>query len=256
MKTRTFAAGEVLWRQGEPGDDALLLESGTVENLDTHTAEPSVVATFGPGDVLGEIALIDARPRAQTLRARTAGQALLLTREEFLQALLSDPQKCQPFLLALFARLRQLEPRPPAVLPASSGAVRPQAGWRLSLWPLSRHTAELLPEEGLLIDRFPFRLGRADEAHERLPRSLNDFWLLDSVPFTVSRNHLTFRLEGDSRHIVEDLGSHLGTTVNEKRIGGKSLLKEVELDEGDNVIILGKSSSLFRFRAVLERIQG
>jgi CRP/FNR family cyclic AMP-dependent transcriptional regulator len=254
MTNQSFSAGDTFWREGDPGSFALLLQSGTVEILDTHTAPPSVVATHGPGDVLGEIALIDERPRTHSAVARAPGQALFLTREAFQQTLLTDPRTCLPFLEALFKRLRHLEPRPPAVLPGSSGAVRPTAGWRLYLLPLSHHAAEFLPAEGLLIDRFPFRLGRAEEAHEKLPRSLNDFWLLDSPPFTVSRNHLTFRLDNGSRHMVEDCGSHLGTLVNEQKIGGKSLLKEVELDEGDNVIVLGGANSLFRFRAVLERI--
>ena len=253
MNTRLFSAGETLSREGEPGGEAVLVESGTVELLDKHTDPPSVIARFGPGDVLGEIALVDERARVHTAVAQSAGQAQLISREEFQQALLTEPQKCSPFLSALFERLRRLEPRPLAVLPGSGDAIRPQAGWRLSLWPLSRHAVTLLPEDGLLIDRFPFRLGRAEEANET-SRSLNDLWLLDSPPFTISRNHLTFRFNG-SRYVVEDLNSHLGTTVNEKKIGGKSPLKEVDLDEGDNVIVLGKPSSSFRFRALLERVQ-
>jgi hypothetical protein len=253
MRTRQFAAGDILWREGEPGGDAVLLESGTVVLLDSHTAPPAVTATYGPGDVLGEVALIDERPRAHTARAQTSGQALLLGREEFPQALLSDPQTCLPFVLALLERLRRLEPRPPAVLPVAGGQAGPPTGWRLCLWPLSRHTARLLPEEGLLIDRFPFRLGRAEEADEGHPPSLNDLWLVDKVPFTVSRNHLAFRVDG-SRVLVWDCGSQLGTSVNEKKIGGPSLLTEVALEEGDNVIILGPASSPFKFRAVLERV--
>jgi CRP-like cAMP-binding protein len=254
MKTLQFAAGDILWKEGEAGDGALLLNSGTVVLLDGHTAQPAVIATYGPGDVLGEVALIDEYPRTHVAQARTAGQAQLLGRDEFQHALLSSPQTCLPFFLALFERLRQLEPRPPAVLSVAGEPVRPQSGWRLCLWPLSRHTAGLLPDEGLLIHRFPFRVGRAEEAREKTPPSLNDLWLLDNAPFMVSRNHLTFLVLDGSRHVVRDCGSHLGTLVNEQRIGGQSPAMEAELNEGDNVIILGPASSPFKFRAVLERL--
>ena len=150
------------------------------------------------------------------------------------------------------ARLRRLEPKPPAVMPSVGGSNRPQVGRRLCLWPLSRHTARLLPKEGLLINSFPFRLGRPEEAHENPPPSLNDLWLLDKVPFLVSRNHLTVLLVDGARYVVQDRGSHLGTIVNERKIGGNSPFKEVELEDGDNVIILGHASSPFKFRAAVE----
>jgi hypothetical protein len=254
MNTLQFAAGDILWREGESGGDALLVESGTVVLLDGHAAQPTAIATYGPGDVLEEIALFDERPRTHTAQARTSGHALLLGREELQEALLSRPQQCLPFLLALFERIRRLEPRPPVALSMASGSVRAEAGWRLSVWPLSRHTAGLLPEEGLLIDRFPFRIGRAEEAHEVQARALNDLWLLDKVPFTVSRNHVTFLLRDGCRHVVRDCGSSLGTLVNERKISGDARCMEAELEEGDNTVILGPGSSPFKFRVVRERL--
>lgn len=255
MQEVAFRSGDVLFQEGERGDAAYLLESGTVEILRGYPAQPRPVGKVGEGEVFGEMGLIDERPRGGTARAATDGRATKLSRDEFSQLLVSDPPRCLPFLRSLFERLRQLEERTLAATdPTGPGEGRKSGQHHLTLHPLSRHTASILDEKGFVIETFPFRLGRASEAREREAIDLNDLWLLDKPPFTISRNHATFELAGGTRYFIRDRGSHLGTTVNEKQIGGKSSLKEADLEEGDNVVILGGRSSPFQFRVVLERI--
>ena len=67
---RSFAAGEALFAEGEPGDWMLLLASGRVE---VGRRMPGnlrrTVAHVGPGEALGELALISRRPRSAGVRA-------------------------------------------------------------------------------------------------------------------------------------------------------------------------------------------
>jgi hypothetical protein len=53
--------------------------------------------------------------------------------------------------------------------------------------------------------------------------------------------------------MVKDRGSHLGTVVNEKPVGGRSPNSEVRLEEGDNVIIVGGWMSPYQFRVSVRR---
>ncbi len=254
MEIITFAAGEILYREGDPSSHALLIEKGTVEILQGGPNHPRVVGTVSANEVVGEMGLIDEQPRTHTARAAAAGQAVRVTREEFPSLLASDPQRSLRYLGSLFERIRRLE----AELEALRGGAGPEGkaggAFRLVLCPLSRLTAGMLPPDGIVIRQFPFRLGRASEAHEPQSLDLNDLWLLDKPPFEVSRNHLAFDLTEKGQYIVRDRGSHLGSIVNDQPIGGRSAHKSAVLEEGDNVVILGPRSSRYQFRVVLEPI--
>jgi CRP/FNR family cyclic AMP-dependent transcriptional regulator len=75
-----FEPGKVLAREGARGNEFILLLDGTVEvHHDDH-----VVATRGPDDYIGEIALLTGRPRTATVVAATAVTAEVIGRREFL----------------------------------------------------------------------------------------------------------------------------------------------------------------------------
>src|SRR5207249_11254259 len=112
--------------------------------------------------------------------------------------------------------------------------------------------AEALPDDGLTVTQFPFRIGRASESNEREALDLNELWLIDRKPFTVSRNHLAIDRSEDGSLIVTDRGSHLGAIVNETPIGGKAPNQSAPLLDGDNVVILGGSKSPYQFRVTVE----
>jgi CRP-like cAMP-binding protein len=255
MPQLTFRPGDLLFQEGEPSTHAYLLERGSVEIVRGYPNAPRPVGTVAAGEVFGEMGLIDDRPRRNTARAATEVQVTVLTRDEFSSLLLSDPQRCLRYLRSLFERLRDLEARlHPEAESAAPREGKTSGKFQLRLYPLSRYAAGILDEGGVEINTFPFRLGRASEARERDAIDLNDIWLLDKAPFNVSRNHAAFDLVEGGRYVVRDRGSQLGTIVNEKLIGGKSLAREAELEEGDNVVILGGRSSPFQFRAVLGRV--
>ena len=87
MRRRDFAKGERLLEQGTRGDELLLLiEGSAVVSLrragDAGGAEP-VLGFVGPGEVLGEMALVTDAPRSASAFAESAGHALVLTRADF-----------------------------------------------------------------------------------------------------------------------------------------------------------------------------
>lgn len=86
LEWRTFEKGDVIARQGDIGSVMYIVGRGqcdvTVEVGDG--AEPLVLATVGPGACLGEMALIDIKPRSASIRAASSCGLFLLTNSDFL----------------------------------------------------------------------------------------------------------------------------------------------------------------------------
>jgi hypothetical protein len=194
------------------------------------------------------MSLVEERPHQLTAWAVTAVKASALTREEFEKLLATDPGAVNAYLKAVLERARSSESEIhlAAQVPESAPLVS------VVIHPLSRRAAETLPEEGFLIPKFPFRIGRASEHIEREALALNDMWLLDREPFNVSRNHASIELQGDSV-VIKDRGSSLGTYVNDTFLGGASKVRQATLEDGDNVVILGSRSSPYQLRVHVSR---
>lgn len=80
---RAVEPGDVLVNEGERSGRVFFIESGRVEVLKRgRGGEEHVIATLGPGDELGELALVDDAPRSATVRAVDAGQVLYFDGDE------------------------------------------------------------------------------------------------------------------------------------------------------------------------------
>ncbi len=77
-----FSAGAVLMREGDPGDDFFVIESGLVE----VTQDGRVLRREGPGEYFGEIALLRDVPRTATITAVEDTVVRTITRDDFLAA--------------------------------------------------------------------------------------------------------------------------------------------------------------------------
>ena len=253
MTEMPFDAGRIFFRPGDPADRAYQIVEGRVE----MTAGAARVAVRGPGDVFGEMSLIEEQPHRMVARALTPGKCTTLTREEFEHSLLADPPKARQYLKSLFERLRALSsqvgtaPPPaaggaPVALPTGDDAAPPAV--RVVVYPLTRRAAQTLPEDGLIVTHFPLRIGRAPGANDKDDMDLNDLWLLDQKPFNVSRNHCLIDLTADGKVVVRDRGSHMGCEVNDVQVGGKTAAREAELHAGQNVLVVGGLMSPYQFR--------
>lgn len=78
VKSRLFRAGDDLIRAGDKDDSFYILTSGEVE----VTIADKVLATIPEGSVFGEISFFDGALRSATIRAKTKGSAVRVTRED------------------------------------------------------------------------------------------------------------------------------------------------------------------------------
>jgi CRP/FNR family transcriptional regulator, cyclic AMP receptor protein len=74
-----FVEGDVLIEEGSLPTDVFLIESGTVD----VTHDEKLIATLGPGDVVGEVALLDPQRRTATVTATSAVRAVALSVDDF-----------------------------------------------------------------------------------------------------------------------------------------------------------------------------
>ena len=88
----TFAAGQVLVKQGDPAGCLYLIASGGVDVYGTDAdGDRVVLAQLGPGDVVGEISLVLRRPATADVIAAHQTVALALTQERFQAAIKEHP---------------------------------------------------------------------------------------------------------------------------------------------------------------------
>jgi CRP/FNR family cyclic AMP-dependent transcriptional regulator len=89
-------------RKGDRGDAFYAILEGRA-----RVTEVEVV--LGPGDVFGELALLDGKPRSLTVEAETDVLALRIGRSEFLRVLKDEPSVSLKLLQELAGRTRQLQ---------------------------------------------------------------------------------------------------------------------------------------------------
>ncbi len=111
---RSYSAGTTLFSQGDTGVGLYVIKSGKVRIMlatDPDKAEEEI-RVLGPGEVLGEMALLDDLPRSASVIAVDDVTALLLPIWEFRSTLHSHPDISVKLLGVLSRRLRKAEQRP------------------------------------------------------------------------------------------------------------------------------------------------
>jgi CRP-like cAMP-binding protein len=104
-------AGQVLTTQGEPGFEFFIVLEGEVEVRQGDR----VIATRREGEYVGEIALLDQRPRTATVVAITPVSVEVLNRREFVSLLTQAPELSEQMLATMAQRLADLETQAPTV---------------------------------------------------------------------------------------------------------------------------------------------
>jgi len=77
------AAGETIVRQGAPADKLFVVVDGTAEVTRDEGGRETQIASLGPGDLFGEVAIMRDHPRSATVRAKTDATLLALERDGF-----------------------------------------------------------------------------------------------------------------------------------------------------------------------------
>ncbi|MBI4511871.1 MAG: mechanosensitive ion channel [Deltaproteobacteria bacterium] len=107
MRRVKFAAGEMIIRQGDPGDSLYLIQNGSVGVRLSVDGAQKEVAALAPGDFFGEMSLVTGEPRTATCTAKTDVTCYLVDHASF-QRLLDARPKIADEISSLLAT-RQVE---------------------------------------------------------------------------------------------------------------------------------------------------
>jgi len=89
---KSYAAGEEIFAEGDPGHALFVVESGEVEVVRRSTAGgEEQLGVFSAGSSFGELALIDDQPRSATARAVSGTQLYILYRSHFEELVEGEP---------------------------------------------------------------------------------------------------------------------------------------------------------------------
>ncbi len=260
MQEVHHAPGEVIFEEGEPSDSVAYLLTGRVEVLKRANGDQVVLGEVGAGEFVGEMGVIEGRPRGASVRAKSDVRLRLLSEAEFTERLGQEPDTALRIVLRLSERLRAANARlaelrepdedgdeaaPPVVQPLSvphATTVRVFAG--------SERVGASVPEGGLEVDELPFHVGRPVRHQESAPHMPMGLLIPDTRPFRLSRAHFSI-VEERGGYAVRDFGSHLGTIVNGELIGQHAPKAYAPLQPGDNRVVAGGRDSPYAFRIVL-----
>ena len=112
MVPRSVRAGETIIKENDQAAGFFVISSGKVEAVrgaDTDNAQ--TLATFGPGDFFGEMALFEGFPRSATVKAVEDTECLAMTRWDFMAELKNHPEIAVGMLPILVRRLREADAR-------------------------------------------------------------------------------------------------------------------------------------------------
>ena len=109
-RRRTFARGEVVYHRGDPADTLHLVAKGRFAvRVTTPLGDTAILSVLGPGEVFGELALLQAEaPRSATVAALEAAETRSLHRLDFDALRRGDAQLERVLVDALAARVRRL----------------------------------------------------------------------------------------------------------------------------------------------------
>ncbi len=109
-REREYPAGATLMRQGETGVGLFIITGGQVQvTQQAPDGSMHTLGTFGRGDVLGEMSLLDDLPRTATVTATEPARALVIPVWDFRAALREAPDIGIKLLAVMSRRLRQAE---------------------------------------------------------------------------------------------------------------------------------------------------
>ena len=110
LRVQDVKSGAPIFRRGDSGDSLCLIESGRVRISMTDEVEKRIVlAELAEGDFFGEIALIDGESRTADATAIEDARLAVLSREDFLLFVRSDPDVAMEMISAVSHRLRRTD---------------------------------------------------------------------------------------------------------------------------------------------------
>ena len=106
---RDYADGEVICREGEPGDRMYVIQAGRAAVRRQEGGVDVEVGELQRGDVFGEMSIFDRKPRSATVCAKGRARVLTLDKRAFLRGVHEDPSLAYRVLQEMSQRIRRLD---------------------------------------------------------------------------------------------------------------------------------------------------
>ena len=108
-QTIELQAGDVLMREGTPGGSLYVILEGEFEIVKRSASQEVLLAVRGPGEVIGEMSLLDQTARTATVRSLAVSRLLEIDQEGFRYLLQASPSAAVSILRTVTSRLRNTE---------------------------------------------------------------------------------------------------------------------------------------------------
>jgi CRP-like cAMP-binding protein len=109
---RTFAPGEVVFREGDESDTCYVIRTGHARAVLEHPDGRSItLARFGPGEIFGELAMLGEEPRSATVESLEETEAIAILGPDMRRLLRAHPEISIKLIAALGRRLREANDR-------------------------------------------------------------------------------------------------------------------------------------------------
>lgn len=282
MKERRYEAGALIFQEADVSDTVLRIESGRVEVFREVGGSVITLGRVGPSDFLGEMGVMLDSPRFASARAEGAVKALCFDRAEFLEFIGNDRASSRALIIRLSERLRRANallsaadgaspasfPPPARARPVETVGETPEPqepaqrvdGLSVRIMPGTLALAQLVPRAGVVVEAFPFYIGRASRRRSSGSSPNVNLALPDQRPLRLSRSHFVIERVGPvsvsgpgsaSGISVRDVGSALGTEVNGVYLGQNFGKDSEMLRVGENVVRAGGAESPFCFKLIV-----
>ena len=111
-REQQFPAGQTVFKEGDPGDGVYLVKDGAVEISATVAPDTErVIAQVSPGELFGEMAVLELKPRSATAKAAQQSTVYFIPRDELLAMVQRSPVLAMELLREISRRLREFDQR-------------------------------------------------------------------------------------------------------------------------------------------------
>jgi CRP-like cAMP-binding protein len=109
---RAFEPGQIVFREGDSSDTCYIVRSGRARAVREHSGGRTItLATFGPGDIFGELALFEDERRSATVEASEPTSVVAVLGPDMRRLMVEHPGISARLVIALGRRLRETNER-------------------------------------------------------------------------------------------------------------------------------------------------
>jgi CRP-like cAMP-binding protein len=214
-----YAAGDVIFQQGELGTEMFIIQEGEVNIVKHINGESHTLSHLEKGDFFGEMAVLESVPRTADAVAATEVRALAINGARFDEMLHKNPEVAVRIIRKYSKRLREantlLERLVGREIDSEHGALDATQSMPAEVHHRHRLVDLTTGAEFFFSKGDETTIGRADPVTGILPDI--DLTSVDANR-SVSRRHAKIICSGNQYFMLEEVGTVNGTYVNEQRI--------------------------------------